>query len=221
MSKKILKHMNFLSRFIVVPLLGLFIILLNGCYSDHGLATDEYDVVATYYKENLDYTSFKTYTMPDTIVHIVDEGEEDELGRANDQLILSLVAENMQALGYRRITNPQVEKPDLGIVIAATSATNLQVYYNYSWGGYWGYPGYGYYYPPYWWGPTVEEYRTGTVFINMADPDEFDQDQKLLATVWLGVINGLLEDTKSNIRDRLTRDINQAYTQSPYLGTSN
>ena len=55
----------------------------------------------------------------------------------------------------------------------------------------------------------------------MADPDEFDKDQKLLATVWLGVINGLLEDTKSNIRDRLERDVNQAYIQSPYLGTSN
>ncbi len=221
MSGLNIKYMKVFNRYILLSLMGFLIIMLYGCYNDYGLTTAEYDVVATYYKENLDYSSFKSYTMPDTIIHIVQEGEEDELGRDNDALILSLVVENMAALGYRRITNPQVDDPDLGIIIAATSSTNIQVYYNYSWGGYWGYPGYGYYYPPYWWGPTVDGYKSGTVFINMADPYEFDQDQKLLATVWLGVINGLLEDTKSNIRDRLTKDINQAYTQSSYLGTSN
>jgi len=218
MSNQNLKYMKFLRRYIVLPLMGILIIMLYGCYNDHGLSTSDYDVVATYYKETLDYSSFKTYFMPDTIIHIVEQGEEDLLSRDNDALILSLVEENMAKLGYRRIT---VSGSDLGVIIAATSSTNLQVYYNYSWGGYWGYPGYGYYYPPYWWGPTVEGYRSGTVFINMADPNEYDNDQKLLATVWLGVINGLLEGTKSNIRDRLTREINQAYTQSPYLGTSN
>ncbi len=218
MSTLNLKYLKSISRYILLLVMGLFVLTLAGCYNDYGLSTSEYDVVATYYKEDLNYSSFKTYFMPDTIIHIVEEGEEDELGRSNDQLILSLVEENMTNLGYRRIT---VSGADLGIILAATSSTNLQVYYNYSWGGYWGYPGYGYYYPPYWGGPTVEGYRTGTVFINMADPNEYDENQKLLATVWLGVINGLLEDTKSNIRDRLTRDINQAYTQSPYLGTSN
>lgn len=218
MSIRQYKNKNILRRHLLVSLLGLFIVFFNGCYNDYGLSTSEYDVVATYYKETVDYSGFKTYFMPDTIIHIVGEGEEDQLGRDNDQLVLSLVAENMASLGYTRVT---VSGADLGIVLAATSTTNLQVYYNYPMGGYWGYPGYGYYYPPYWGWATVDGYRTGTVFINMADPKEYDPDQKILATVWLGMINGLLEDTKSNIRDRLTRDVNQAFTQSPYLGTSN
>jgi hypothetical protein len=109
----------------------------------------------------------------------------------------------------------------VGIIIAATSTTNTQVYYSYNWGGYWGYPGYGYYYPPYWWGPSVSTYTSGTVFINMADPTAFSPDQKLLGTVWLATISGLLDDSKSNIRTRLERAVNKAYEQSPYLKTSN
>jgi hypothetical protein len=194
---------------------------LTGCYSDYGLSTDDYDVVATFYDENVDYSSFKTYVMPDTIFHIIGEDGKDELGRDNDQLILSLIVQNMTALGYRRVTNPQVENPDVGIVIAASSTTTTEVYYSYAWGGYWGYPGYGYYYPPYWWGPAVTSYTSGTVFINMADPKAFSSDQKLLATVWLATINGLLEDTKANIRTRLASGINKAYEQSPYLKVAN
>jgi hypothetical protein len=199
----------------------LFSALAISCYDNYELSTDDYDVVATFYDEKIDYSAFKTYVMLDSIFHVVGEDEKDELGRDHDQLILSLVVQNMEDLGYRRITNPQIDDPDVGIIVAASSSKNIQVYYNYPWGGYWGYPGYGYTYPPYWWGPTVTEYSSGTVFINMADAKSFDPDQKLLATVWLAAINGLLDDTKSNTSTRLEREINQAYAQSPYLKTIN
>jgi len=218
----VVKRNKWLVSGLLISLLTVAVSLSwTGCYSDYGLATTDYDVVATFYDENIDYSSFKTYVMLDTIFHIVGEDEKDDLGRDHDQFVLSLVVQNMQALGYRRITNPQIEDPDVGIIIAASSSTNTQVYYNYSWGGYWGYPGYGYYYPPYWWGPTVTQYKSGTVFINMADPKAYDPDQKLLATVWLATINGLLEDTRSNISARLENGINKAFSQSPYLKSSN
>jgi len=47
------------------------IITTNSCYYDHGLNTEEYDIVATFYDKNSDFSKMSTYAMPDSINHIV------------------------------------------------------------------------------------------------------------------------------------------------------
>jgi hypothetical protein len=36
--------------------------------------------------------------------------------------------------------------------------------------------------------------------------------------LWVAAINGILEDTSAGISTRINNSINQAFTQSPYLG---
>ena len=210
-------------RYISITLLVGMVLILAACYSDYGLSTKDYDVVATAYKKDNDFSKYKTYSMTDEIVHIGEDGEPVDGPGDYDQLIIDQVVSNMAAIGYRRETNPAVNPPDIAIVIAITTSTNIQSYYSYNWGGYWGgYYGWGYggyYYPPYWWGGTVVVYQTGTVIIDMIEPTE--GDNPIYGSVWFATINGLLDDTPANVRSRLVTEIDQAFNQSPYLRTSN
>ena len=221
------KNQSVYSKVPVILLLMMVLSLWNGCYYDHGLSTSDYDVVITYYDQEVDFSQFSTYTLPDSIVHIVTDNDQPEISRNFDQLIINQVVANMNDLNYIRNTSPQVNPPDLAMVIAVTSSNNFQAIYNYSWGGYWGYYGYGWgggygiYYPPYWWGGGVVNYETGTILILMIDPARTDEGSQLLGAIWAGTINGLLGDSPASVQTRLTNEINQAFRQSPYLGAAN
>jgi hypothetical protein len=126
----------------------------------------------------------------------------------------------MQALGYRKIENPNQENiPDLFVRVAVTTTENYQAYYNYGWWGWGWYPGWGVYYP---WYPTgsVYSYTTGSVLIDMVDVENADIEQEILPAVWYAGINGLLGDNSRNVRNRLITNIDQCFEQSPYLGVS-
>jgi len=94
----------------------------------------------------------------------------------------------------------------------------------YCWYCYWGwYPGWGYY-PPAWgpgwgWGyPTdviCTTYNTGTLVVSMTEPN--DAKENTLPVAWVGILNGLLEGTTTDIGNRITTNINQMFVQSPYL----
>ena len=215
----------------ILPILFFMLIfsgIFNACYYDYGLSPKDLDVVITFYKGDIDFSKYKTYAMPDEIEHIIQEGEEDNVDTQFDALILEEIVKQMGALGYTRQTNPALipdRNFDLVLSVAATSSTNMTAYYNYYWGGYWGYwgygPGWGVYYPPYWGISNVVEYRTGTLLINLIDPDLSDEANKQLGSIWIGTINGLLDDTPANVRIRLKTEIGRCFAQSPYLGVSN
>ncbi|MCD4680942.1 MAG: DUF4136 domain-containing protein [Bacteroidales bacterium] len=101
------------------------------------------------------------------------------------------------------------------------------------------YPGWGGGYYPGWypWDYMYYSYNTGTVLVEMidgqslrdykdwmgshtdeeienADPDEVPK----LEFVWQAVINGILSNKASYDQNRLNTLIDEAYTQSPYLG---
>jgi hypothetical protein len=198
----------------------LLILALSACYSDYGMSTKDYDVVATLYDSNFDFTKVKTYTMPDTIIHIVEEGEESNLSRKYDSFILKEVALQMEYRQIQRIPAAEVDPnnpPDVVIALRATSSDYYQAYYSY----YWGYPIYGWgwggYYPWYG-GTTVYSYSTGTIFIDMIDVEEIDMPNEEYPTVWFASINGLLGDTSTGTQQRLSSSIDQAFLQSPYIG---
>jgi len=203
-------------------ILPAFLIMagLSACYTDYGMTTSDYDVVTTLYDKNYNFSADQTYFMPDTIQHILAEGEKDDISRKYDSFILDQVASQMNLRGFRRITDVTQEEPDVAILLAVTTKENYVAYANYYWGGYWpGYGGWGGYYPWYG-GTTVYSYSTGTLFINMLDPERANDDDKLIPTVWVGAVNGLLGDSATNTRVRLSNSIGQAFIQSPYLGHS-
>ena len=171
--------------------------------------------------------------MPDSVVYLIDPEDDDaeEPDRTYDELILETVASNMEALGYTREMDPETNGADIFMLVSITTSDWL-AYSSYGWWDYWGwyggwgyYPGYGsgwgWYYPPcYYCGTQVYSYSTGTIFMDMVDPDEPIEDDEEGLIVWTGALNGVLSSGGSGTENRITTGINQAFKQSSYLGTT-
>ena len=202
---------------LMVLLIGL---LTFSCYKDYGMETKDFDLVAAFYDNTADFTTYATYMMPDSIYHIIEEGGTDNISRKFVQVVLAQINANMQALGYREIDAPsENNQPDLTVVVMVTTQDNYYAYGNYpSYPPYYPwYPGWGWYYP---WYPAygVADFSTGTVLLTLVDTEQFVADENATKAVWAGAANGLLDDSDSNIANRLTTAINEAFRISPYLG---
>lgn len=214
-----MKRMQTIGKRMPVILISMMLVLaFSSCYTDYGMSTKDYDVVATLYDTNFDFKTIKTYTMPDTVFHIVEEGDDSNLSRKYDSFILKEIALQMEYRQIQRIPVAEIDPnnpPDAVIAVRATSAEYYQAYGSY-WGGYWGW---GWYYPWYG-GTTVYKYSTGTIFIDMIDAENIDVEDELYPSAWIAAINGLLGDTDSSTKSRLSSSIDQAFLQSPYIGVS-
>ena len=200
--------------------------LLSGCYPDKIDYVDEYDLAGTMYDEEADFSSFTSFHVIDTVMHVTDDDEDNSnLSRENDEFILNLIRQNMLDLGYTEMANPDsLNRPDLELLVNAMTS-DYYTYYSY-WNSYWGwyggwgwwYPGGGYYpgYPGYPGGGLYYSYSTGTLAIEMLDTKaEVGEDDDRPGVVWVGLVDGIL--TSSSSQSRLDKQINQVFTQSPYL----
>ena len=198
--------------------------VLAACAPDTGLnSVDDYDVVVTLYDKTADFGAISTYLMPDSIVHFEDDQNPGKaLSREYDDLILERVEYNLQAIGYRKETDPENREPDLYVLVSATSS--LWYAAGYSWWPRWGWwP----YWPggssdwifmgPYYGGGRTYQFSTGTLLVDMADNRDVEEDEDPPG-IWTGAINGILEEGSSSSAQRLVDLIDRAFYQSPYLG---
>jgi hypothetical protein len=187
---------------------------LVSCTPGDEITVAESNVVLTIYDPSVDFGGIGTYQMPDTINHILDEGDtDDEISRKYDEDILDLIAANLNARGFQRVF---VGTPDVVVFVSATAITNWYAYSYYP-GGWWGYGGYGWYYPYYpYWGVSYA-YTTGTLIVDMVNVNEPDAENLSYPNYWRGVVNGVLDDVESSKVRRFTDSINQLFIQSPYL----
>lgn len=187
------------------------------CYPGGSKDVTESDVVFTFYDNGADFAQIRTYAMPDRVFER--EGSE-ETSDQFDELILSEVAKQMAALGYVREAHPDVNGADALVVVSKARQTTTSV----GWvpgGGWWPWPGWGWGPGWGWWYPypIVTSFTTGTVFIDMFDPDVVDPNQSVqIPALWTAAMNGLVSSNASSTTSRIVRDIEQAYRQSPYLG---
>jgi hypothetical protein len=63
----------------------------------------------------------------------------------------------------------------------------------------------------------VTSYKSGTLFINLVDPDVTPPAAGQATSIWGAALNGMLEGTNSEILSRINNSITQAFVQSPYL----
>ena len=205
----------------VLPVIAFF----TGCYPDKIDYVDEYDLAGTMYDEEADFSSYETYFLADTIIHLTDDGEDDpNFTREHDAFILDLIRDNMTEMGYTAVDTSSVEEPDLLLFVEVLSSDYYQYWggwYNY-WGGWYG--GWSWYYPGYPWYPSypwypgyVTSYSTGTLMIEMGTVDDSVPDKPELEMKWMGLIDGLLTSNKDSSRQRLEKQINQLFEQSEYL----
>jgi hypothetical protein len=190
-------------------------VLFSSCYPDYELSATDYDLVGTKYNPAANFGAYRTFMMPDTVIHVDGDtatGTNKNLTRKYDSFVLSTVAQNMVARGYTRVAVDTLKPADMGIIVSASSTLYLQ--YNYYYGGYYGWY-WGWYYPPYY-GGYYTSYETGTIYINMIDGKNPSAPRKY-PVLWFAALNGLLNVT-TNPQTRLGDAINQAFAQSPYLG---
>jgi hypothetical protein len=203
-----------LSQRIQVLLLAAAPVLLSGCYPETPDYIEEYDLIYTDRSASFDFQAADTYAIPDSVVLLTGNLQDGELPEKVDaqygDLIIEQIRDNMNARGWTEVA--ATADPDVMILPAVNKTTNVNVYYSY--GGYWGwyYPYYGYGYGGYY----TPSYETGSLFMQMVDPNEVSGTGNV-PIVWIGVINGLVEGSQASINARVLTDIDQAFTQSEYL----
>jgi hypothetical protein len=195
------------------------------------------DLVFTSAAPNADFKAYQTFAVdPDVHLATVREDgtvESTTLERGESDAIVARVATNLEQRGFRRVS-PN-ETPDLGITLTAISGLAVGAVTGYWWGTYawyWGFPGWGYYYPY----EVAYAYRTGTLVLETVDlvagrklyPGGALPDASLpdagpgsggLPVVWGMLAYKAFVDDDSSVRTQtVTTAIDQAFIQSPYLG---
>lgn len=214
-------------------LIILVFLVLVGCYPQLDSSIADADTAVTFFDKELrdsdGYQNYKTFILPDTVLHIIDEENPEnniELSRAYDEQIISDIRRNMVSLGYTEINIADVTESNLPDLVLFVEAVGLRTWVqsvhcwppSWGWGGWWGYwPGYG------GWGgcgTSLSSYTTGTLYINMIDPERFDTETDTpevnQAAIWIGTINGGLSSS-SNTPARIKGLIDRSFEQSPYL----
>jgi len=204
-------------NFLIIFLIPTSIILIEGCYPNNDITIEDSDVVLTSYNDSVNFTSLKTYYMPDTVLPIVDpNADPEDYKNPYEDLMLNTVKTNMDDYGYIRVITPEDTIPDVAVVISVlkTTTVNAGWYYPYYGWGYWGwyYP----YYPPV---PYYTSYSTGTVVINMFNRDIIGSDT-ITTQYWAAAANGILESSTSDMQNRIKATINQAFEQTPQIKTN-
>jgi hypothetical protein len=191
-------------------------LLLTQCYPEGPVYNEDLDLVYSNYDPGYDFSSRHTFAMPDKIMKI-----DNDLISGNGtnfvkdiyaQVMLDRIRQNMLSNGWSEVALGA--GPDVLIAPAAIEMTTYYYdywgYYDWWYGGY--YPGGGWYYPY----PTVSSYSTGSLVITMVDPNEVTADDRPMVA-WTFIVNGLLQGSTSEFNARVSKGINQAFTQSPYL----
>jgi hypothetical protein len=198
-------------------ILSITIGLLSSCYPGGPEFYEDTDVVYTSFEPEFNFQNKSTYALPDKIVKDIEIDKGDTtLVYMKDAFALPILAAidaNMQQFGWTKVDISQ--RPD--VVLTPAAITNTTYFYSYWYSWWWGgyYPGWGWYYPPYW---TVSSYTTGTMIIAMADPNLNNPINQSRAS-WIMLGNGLLSGAGDI--SRVTNAIDQAFEQSPYLKINN
>lgn len=195
--------------------LGLLIVtvplIVGGCYPYDRESVSDYDMVATTFDPNANFSTKLTYARPDQVRVVSDPDAQagDQIKPQVELAILTSIDRNMALLGYTLVPNNLDGTAPAGVDVQLTPfAVETE------WVGGSCYP----YYYDYWYGgsgwcyPTYYTYTTGTVIIPMFDPSLPPNSRP----IWIAGINGIIDTTSSNVA-RVQGAIDSAFSQSPYL----
>lgn len=212
-------------KWLVMGLIGVTA-LITGCQKDplKNLTASESRIYITNRDSTADFSSFKTFSIADSVGVIEDNRG---IGKSLDEFdagIIAAVRTAMQSRGFTEVE--RTDSPDLGITVSRiyNNYTGLISYPNYwdSYSGfydpyYWGYGGYSYYDPIYY-GPNyystyqVTQGALSVDILNLKDA----ANNNTIYPVWSALARG------SQVFNPGTIDVqvNAFFEQSPYLVTN-
>ncbi len=204
----------------LLPLVAVFAVAVTACNKQpvDNLSNEESRIYITDYDSTKNFTSYKTYSISDSVA-VIDNNQSVKQLTASDQSYIDAVKKYMTQDGYTLVDKSN--KPDLGVDVSRIINTSTGVI---SYPDYYG--GYGSYWDPYYWGYSGYDYyspysygvytiREGAVSIDMLDLKNASASNKI-ELVWSGLIRG------EGLADAASTDsqVKALFDQSPYLKTN-
>jgi hypothetical protein len=206
-----------------LPLAGFFMmmIVLAGCSKDplRDMTQEESRIYITNRDSSVNFSSFKTFSISDSVTVISNNRLEGKATTNIDLLIVNAVRKQMTDRGYKEVA--RTLSPDLGINVSRiyNSSTGIISYPDY-WGGYndyydpfyWGYPGYGYNFPGSY---GVYEITEGALSVDVLDIMDANES-KTIKGIWNGLVRGSGVFESQNAGS----NIKALFDQSPYISVN-
>jgi hypothetical protein len=209
-----------MKQYAIVPFAAAALFMLASCTKDpiKNLSADESRLYITNRDSATNFSSFKTFSISDSVAIIQNDGQHEKTRDAFDTAFITAFSNAMVQRGFLRV--PKDQNPDLGINVNNIINTYSGYvdygsyygdYYGYWDPYYWGYPGYGYY------GSYIGTYQVneGVISVDMFDLKDAAANGKIKA-VWNGVIRGTGNDNIANI----SSNVKALFDQSAYLKVS-
>lgn len=199
-------------------MLAFGIVSLASCTKEplKNLTAEESRIYITDLDSSVDFSTFKTFSVVDT-VSVIDNGQlTAKQLTAWDAAILNAVSSELEARGYTKVARDQ--NPDLGVNVSRIYNTyNGVMSYPDYWGGYggyydpyyWGYPGSSYYFPQRY---SVYQITEGAASIDLLDLKEAGSTKQIR-----GVWNGLIRGTGVFNSNNAASQVKALFDQSTYL----
>lgn len=170
-------------------------------------------VYITNYDRSIDFSQYKTFSLPDSVVIESNDGYRPALGALEGRFV-SNVANALTSRGFQRVS--QGQKADLGVVVIRVDnlytgvGVNNSYYGNY-WGG--GYGGYSSYYPSYYTYQVADQYWEIQIVDLKNVPTTTGTDTPQLNVIYDATVQG------GDVTDTQSADtaITAIFNQSPYL----
>lgn len=183
---------------IVIPvLMAAGILAMTSCKKDavKNLEGDEGQIYITKHADSVNFSSFKTFSIADSVAVIQNNKLLGKELSASDAAYIQAVKDQLTQRGYTLVNKNQ--NPDLGITVSQIYNTSTGVfdygsywdpYYGSYWGpDYWGYGGYGYSFPSYYYGTySITE---GAMSIDIFDLKDAKESNKI-SGIWNGLLRG-------------------------------
>jgi hypothetical protein len=202
----------------LLPGIAVMLLIMTGCAKEplDNLTSDEARLYITNRNDSVSFASYGTFRITDSVAVISNNQLQEHARTSYDAQLIEAVASQLTQKGYTRVQAGTT--PDIGITIN-------RIYNDYSgvisypdyWGGfggywdpfYWGYPGYGYYFPGIIGTYTVTD---GAVSIDMFDVKNAASNNSL-RFLW----NGLIRGSGTFVQGTVNSSVQALFDQSPYL----
>ena len=186
-----------MKKIIVTVLMAAGLLAFTSCKKDpvKNLQGDEGQIYITKHADSVNFGSFHTFSIADSVAVISNNQLQGKVLTDVDAAYINAVKAQLVQRGYTQVSRNQ--SPDLGITVSRIYNTSTGVfdygsywdpYYGSYWDPYyWGYGGYGYNFPSYYYGTySITEGALSIDIFNLKDAKETNQ----ISGIWNGLIRG-------------------------------
>lgn len=182
--------------------------------------------VAVFKDSSFDFTTLRTFSMPDTIVHLSPLGAvAQNVTRQFDRVAINQVRQDLRARGYVEITNASI-RPDFVVLVGATATPNYNAFAGYPWFTFWGfYRGWAWFAPGFsttWdivypWFPVVgiTSFDRGTLIVDLIPTSSVNTTARTIRSAWAGVATSVLNGNVTSVT--VAAAVDRMFQLSPYL----